>query len=204
MLTVFCNKDSLTIGHNNIILDLLTGMLPLFELKCQVVNARHYQTPNIVERYDRILSEWSGLRQRSDARQTELTNALKKFELNNLFAKFAKKATGMYTHLELCRKELAKPVKWMLWKTPASRQKWLSGLEATIAKVAKEFAKLHKLDAEVKAFHVSIRNPYTSLTMATLEEIWNKTREMFVQRRGEVQRFGSHGLCCYDGPCAFI
>lgn len=65
------------------------------QLKDQLVEARHRQTPLIIKRHDDVLTRWHNLLGASEARKTKLLKVKEKFEqIEELFLKFAKKASA--------------------------------------------------------------------------------------------------------------
>lgn len=71
---------------------MFTGIQRITELKEQLVNARHAQSPNIEKRYGNVIARWQQLLTNSEARRQKLLKMQDQYKrIEELYLTFAKK-----------------------------------------------------------------------------------------------------------------
>lgn len=147
------------------------GLACLRNLRCQVIEARHYLTTNVVARHDDILSRWRVLREASADFRAKTAEALKKHTLCKTLIKFSKRANAIFLWMELANEELTKPLSVESSAELRQTRHFLEKLMTSKAKVLASFEKLYKLDDILRSQGMK-ENPFTKLNTAILDEMW--------------------------------
>lgn len=160
------------------------------QLKDQLVESQHRQTPLIIKRHDDVLTRWHNLLGASEARKQKLLKVKEKFEqIEELFLKFAKKASAFSSWFENAEEDLTDPVRCnsieeirALREAHLEFQKSLSGPQS-------DFEQLDQLNKTIQQFNLgNSANPFTWFTMQALVDTWNNLQSIIEQRDHELAK----------------
>lgn len=138
------------------------------QLKDQLVEAGHRQTPLIIKRHDDVLTRWHNLLGASEARKQKLIKVKEKFEqIEELFLKFAKKASAFNSWFENAEEDLTDPVRCNSIEEIRALREAHFEFQKSLSAPQSDFEQLDQLNKAIQQFNVG-PNPYTWFTMEAL------------------------------------
>ncbi|TKR73840.1 hypothetical protein L596_021099 [Steinernema carpocapsae] len=164
------------------------GIQRVTELKDQLVNAKHQQSPNIENRHTTVILRWQQLLANSEARRMKLLRAQENFKkIEELYLTFAKKASAFNSWFENAEEDLTDPVRCNSLEEISSLREAHAEFHKSLANAEQDFKQLQELDAKIKSFNVG-PNPYTWFTMDALHETWHNLQKIIKEREAELQK----------------
>ena len=137
------------------------GINNITQLKDQLVEAKHRQTPLIIKRYDDVLTRWHNLLGASEARKQKLLKVKDKFEqIEELFLKFAKKASAFNSWFENAEEDLTDPVRCNSIEEIRALREAHFEFQKSLSAPQSDFEQLDQLNKAIQQFNVG-PNPYT-------------------------------------------
>jgi len=158
------------------------------QLKDQLVESKHRQASLIIKRHDDVLTRWHNLLGASEARKQKLLKVKEKFEqIEDLFLKFAKKASAFNSWFENAEEDLTDPVRCnSIEEIRALREAHIE-FQKSLSSPQADFEQLEQLDKAIQQFNVG-PNPYTWFTWAALVDTWNNLLTIIKQRDVELAK----------------
>lgn len=158
------------------------GIATTTALKDKLISSNHEQTANIQAKYDQVIRSWNNLIASSKQRRDKLTETLHKYkDIEELYLKFAKKASSFNSWFENAEEDLTDPVRCNSIEEIEELMKAHERFSSTLNAAQVEFDELKQLDDKIKALQIG-PNPYTWFTMDTLKDTW-KTLEKAIKDR---------------------
>ncbi|RNA32314.1 spectrin alpha non-erythrocytic 1 [Brachionus plicatilis] len=164
------------------------GIKTIQQLNEQISGALHTdELTRVHQRYDQVYERWQALLAASDSRKAQLKVAEAKFRhIDELYLKFAKKASTFNSWFENAEEDLTDPVRC---NTIDEIRELISAHErflATLDNAVVDFEELQKLDTEIKSVQQGA-NPYTWFTMETLRDTWRSLQKAIKDREADLQ-----------------
>ncbi|VDM96402.1 unnamed protein product [Thelazia callipaeda] len=164
------------------------GIQRITELKDQLVNARHAQTPNIEKRHGNVIGRWQQLLANSEARRQRLLKMQDQYkQIEELYLTFAKKASAFNSWFENAEEDLTDPVRCNSLEEISALREAHAEFHKSLSTAEDDFKQLQQLDKQIKSFNVG-PNPYTWFTMDALEETWRNLQKIIKEREIELQK----------------
>ncbi|KAI6173416.1 Spectrin protein 1 [Aphelenchoides besseyi] len=162
------------------------GIQRVSELKDQLLQAQHQQSPEIERRHNNVIARWNQLLSNSTARRQRLLQAQQEFKkIEELYLNFAKKASAFNSWFENAEEDLTDPVRCNSLDEIRALRDAHSEFQQSLATAENDFAQLQDLDKQIKAYSVG-PNPYTWFTMEALEVTWHNLRRIIKERDAEL------------------
>ncbi|KAI6244011.1 Spectrin protein 1 [Aphelenchoides fujianensis] len=162
------------------------GIQRITELKDQLLQAQHQQSPEIDRRHHNVLVRWKQLLSNSLARRQRLVQAQAEFKkIEDLYLSFAKKASAFNSWFENAEEDLTDPVRCNSLDEIRALREAHAEFQQSLATAENDFAQLQDLDKQIKAYGVG-PNPYTWFTMEALEVTWHNLRRIIKERDTEL------------------
>lgn len=165
------------------------GVAGLFHLKCDLSTlcdstdlSRRNAT---IAKYDELMSKWYDLWRKSDGRKAQLMRTLQKCKAKKLQEQFAVRAEKVRSWFATVNDDLSQPKANSLNERSDDKRKSLSRLQQSMEEMKRVLQALGKLNEQVKRFDVS-SNPYTDITMESLDSIWENLMKVIKQRKLET------------------
>lgn len=164
------------------------GIQTITELKDRLVASNHQQSPNIMNRYNGLITRWHNLRGASEARKMRLLKVQEQFkQIEDLFLTFAKKASQFNSWFENAEEDLTDPVRCnSIEEIRALRESHVQFQESLVS-AKRDFEALAELDNQILSFKVGA-NPYTWFTMEALHETWRNLQKIIAERDAELAK----------------
>ncbi|KAM5293714.1 spectrin alpha chain, erythrocytic 1 [Glossophaga mutica] len=183
-LTLLAKQDTLDISMQSFQQDRLSKIT---DLRDQLVATQHSQTKAIEERHAALLKLWGQLLEVSAAhRQKLLEKQLPIQKAEELFMKFAHKASAFNHWCENVEEDLSEPVHCVSLNEIHQLQKDHKVFLDSLVRAQEDFNYLLELDQQIKTLNVP-SSPYTWLTMEVLERMWKQIRDTIKEREQELQ-----------------
>ncbi|KHN88357.1 Spectrin alpha chain [Toxocara canis] len=164
------------------------GIQRITELKDQLVNAHHAQTPNIEKRHENVIARWQQLLANSEARRQKLLRMQDQYkQIEELYLTFAKKASAFNSWFENAEEDLTDPVRCNSLEEISALREAHAEFHKSLSTAEEDFKQLQQLDKQIKSFNVG-PNPYTWFTMDALEETWRNLQKIIKEREMELQK----------------
>lgn len=164
------------------------GIQRITELKDQLVNAHHEQTPAIEKRHSNVISRWQQLLANSEARRQKLLRMQEQYkQIEELYLTFAKKASAFNSWFENAEEDLTDPVRCNSLEEISALREAHSEFHKSLTTAEEDFKYLQMLDKQIRSFNVG-PNPYTWFTMDALEETWRNLQKIIKERELELQK----------------
>ncbi|VDN60745.1 unnamed protein product [Dracunculus medinensis] len=164
------------------------GIQRISELKDQLVNAQHAQTPAIEKRYGNVIMRWQQLLGNSNARRQKLLKMQEQYkQIEELYLTFAKKASAFNSWFENAEEDLTDPVRCNSLEEISALREAHAEFHKSLSVAEEDFKQLQHLDKQIKSFNVG-PNPYTWFTMDALEETWRNLQKIIKERELELQK----------------
>ena len=155
-------------------------------LKDKLCANSHTQSNNINKKYEQVIACWNALIDASKQRRDKLLHTLHKYrDIEELYLKFAKKASSFNSWFENAEEDLTDPVRCNSIEEIDELMKAHERFSATLLTAKKEFDELKQLDDEIKAQHMGA-NPYTWFTMDTLRDTWRSLEKAVADRQNDL------------------
>ena len=165
------------------------GINALNELKEQLLsdsNVTSERAANINSKYDHIIECWNKLRSLSKFRLNKLYEQKNKFkDIDELYLKFAKKASSFNSWFENAEEDLTDPVRCNSIEEINELLIAHERFQSTLSIARQEFEELKQLDAKIKSLQVG-PNPYTWFTMETLKDTWRSLEKAISDRKQDL------------------
>jgi spectrin alpha len=162
------------------------GINALNELKEQLLNDPSItddRSSNINSKYNHIIECWSKLKSLSQNRFERLREQKGKFkDIDELYLKFAKKASSFNSWFENAEEDLTDPVRCNSIEEINELLIAHDRFQGTLNVAKQEFEELKQLDAKIKSLQVG-PNPYTWFTMETLKDTWRSLEKAISDRK---------------------
>uniref|UniRef100_A0AAF5PJZ7 Spectrin alpha chain n=2 Tax=Wuchereria bancrofti TaxID=6293 RepID=A0AAF5PJZ7_WUCBA len=164
------------------------GIQRITELKDQLVNAHHAQTPNIEKRHGNVIGRWQQLLANSEARRQKLLKMQDQYkQIEELYLTFAKKASAFNSWFENAEEDLTDPVRCNSLEEISALREAHAEFHKSLSTAEEDFRQLQLLDRQITSFNVG-PNPYTWFTMDALEETWRNLQKIIKEREMELQK----------------
>ncbi|VDO07630.1 unnamed protein product [Brugia timori] len=164
------------------------GIQRITELKDQLVNAHHAQTPNIEKRHGNVIGRWQQLLANSEARRQKLLKMQDQYkQIEELYLTFAKKASAFNSWFENAEEDLTDPVRCNSLEEISALREAHAEFHKSLSTAEEDFRQLQLLDKQITSFNVG-PNPYTWFTMDALEETWRNLQKIIKEREMELQK----------------
>ncbi|RWS03708.1 hypothetical protein B4U79_02448, partial [Dinothrombium tinctorium] len=164
------------------------GIQSITQLKDQLVEANHVQTPAIIKRHDDVMTRWHNLLAASNARKQRLLRMQEQFkQIEDLFLTFAKKASAFNSWFENAEEDLTDPVRCNSIEEIKALKEAHSQFQSSLSSAQADFEALAELDKQIKSFNVG-PNPYTWFTMEALEDTWKNLQKIIQERNDELTK----------------
>ena len=146
-------------------------------------NITSERSSNINSKYNHIIECWSRLRTLSKSRLGKLVEQKGKFkDIDELYLKFAKKASSFNSWFENAEEDLTDPVRCNSIEEINELLIAHDRFQGTLNVAKQEFEELKQLDAKIKSLQVG-PNPYTWFTMETLKDTWRSLEKAIADRK---------------------
>lgn len=164
------------------------GIQRITELKDQLVNAKHAQTPAIEKRHSNVIARWQQLLANSEARRQKLLRMQDQYkQIEELYLTFAKKASAFNSWFENAEEDLTDPVRCNSLEEITALREAHAEFHKSLSTAEDDFKQLQQLDKQIRSFNVG-PNPYTWFTMDALEETWRNLQKIIKEREAELQK----------------
>ncbi|MCP9263394.1 Spectrin alpha chain [Dirofilaria immitis] len=165
------------------------GIQRITELKDQLVNAHHAQTPNIEKRHGNVIGRWQQLLTNSESRRQRLLKMQDQYkQIEELYLTFAKKfASAFNSWFENAEEDLTDPVRCNSLEEISALREAHAEFHKSLSTAEEDFRQLQLLDKQITSFNVG-PNPYTWFTMDALEETWRNLQKIIKEREMELQK----------------
>uniref|UniRef100_A0A0N5ANF9 Spectrin alpha chain n=1 Tax=Syphacia muris TaxID=451379 RepID=A0A0N5ANF9_9BILA len=164
------------------------GIQRITELKDQLVNAQHAQTPAIEKRHSNVIARWQQLLGNSEARRQKLLRMQEQYkQIEELYLTFAKKASAFNSWFENAEEDLTDPVRCNSLEEITALRDAHAEFHKSLSTAKNDFEQLQQLDKQIRSFNVG-PNPYTWFTMDALEETWRNLQKIIKEREAELQK----------------
>ncbi|XP_014652504.1 PREDICTED: spectrin alpha chain, erythrocytic 1 [Ceratotherium simum simum] len=184
-LTLLAKQDTLDASLQSFQQERLSEIT---DLKDQLVAAQHSQTKAIEERHTALLSRWEQLLEACAAHRQKLLEKQQPLqEAEELFMKFAHKASAFNNWCEHAEENLSEPVHCVSLNEIRQLQKDHETFLASLEKHQTYFNDLLELDQQIKALNVP-SSPYTWLTVEVLDRIWKHLSDVIKEREQDLQK----------------
>lgn len=161
----------------------------MFDLKDQLLKGDHSLRSRIIERHAQMLARWRTLRETSEAREIRLMEMYARCKkVDELLAKFARKAVALHLWCHKAEKNLISPVRCKSIEELFILRKTFSQFSATLCNIRVEFDELDMLDAKLRSLENVPSNPYTHLTVVSLQDIWKNLINKVNRREEEINK----------------
>ena len=139
------------------------GIQRITELKSQLINARHQQTPAIEKRYANVVHRWQNLLHSSDARRNKLLKMQQQYkQIEELYLGFAKKASTFNSWFENAEEDLTDPVRCNSLEEIKALREAHGEFQKSLTAAENDYVTLQEMDKKIRSFNVG-PNPYTWL-----------------------------------------
>lgn len=164
------------------------GIQSISQLKDQLIQANHNQSPAIIKRHEDVMKRWNNLLAASDARKQRLLRMQEQFrQIEDLFLSFAKRASAFNSWFENAEEDLTDPVRCNSIEEIKALKEAHAKFQKGLSTAQKDFQYLAQLDREIKSFNVG-PNPYTWFTMEALEDTWRNLQKIINERDIELSK----------------
>ncbi|PAV55545.1 hypothetical protein WR25_20353 [Diploscapter pachys] len=164
------------------------GIQRITELKSQLINARHQQTPAIEKRYANVVQRWQNLLQSSDARRNKLLKMQQQYkQIEELYLGFAKKASTFNSWFENAEEDLTDPVRCNSLEEIKALREAHGEFQKSLTIAENDYVTLQEMDKKIRSFNVG-PNPYTWFTMDALEDTWKNLQKIIREREQELAK----------------
>ncbi|KAM5236514.1 spectrin alpha chain, erythrocytic 1 [Ctenodactylus gundi] len=158
------------------------------DLKDQLLAAEHSRAAAIEERHAALMRRWEQLLEASAAhRQKLMEKQLPLQEAEDLFMKFAHKASAFNNWCENAEEDLSEPVRCVSLSEIRQLQKDHEAFMTSLVRAQEDLNYLRQLDQKIKTLGVP-SSPYTWLTVEVLEKIWMHLSDVIKEREQELQK----------------
>lgn len=145
------------------------------------------QNDKIQARYDLVLSNWQKLLQTSGLRREKLKKAEDRFRnIEELFLRFAKKASAFNSWFENAEEDLTDPVKCNSLEEIRALIDAHDRFKTVLEEARYDFDELKASDDSIKSLNMAA-NPYTWFTMETLFDTWKSLEKLIRDRDNDLQ-----------------
>lgn len=145
------------------------GIQRITELKSQLINARHQQTPAIEKRYANVVHRWQNLLHSSDARRNKLLKMQQQYkQIEELYLGFAKKASTFNSWFENAEEDLTDPVRCNSLEEIKALREAHGEFQKSLTAAENDYVTLQEMDKKIRSFNVG-PNPYTWLVKLLIE-----------------------------------
>jgi len=164
------------------------GILPITQLRDQLVSSNHVQAEAIKNRHDLVISRWRDLLAASQARKQKLLRMQEQFkQIEDAFLTFAKKASAFNSWFENAEEDLTDPVRCNSIEEIRTLREAHTQFQTSLTSAQADFQQLAELDRQIKSFNVG-SNPYTWFTMEALEDTWRNLQKIIQERDFELAK----------------
>lgn len=111
------------------------------------------------------------------SRPAALLTRLLRFQVEDLFLTFAKKASAFNSWFENAEEDLTDPVRCNSLEEIRALREAHDAFRSSLSSAQADFSQLAELDRQIKSFRVA-SNPYTWFTMEALEETWRNLQKI--------------------------
>lgn len=105
------------------------------------------------------------------------SRGLLRFQVEDLFLTFAKKASAFNSWFENAEEDLTDPVRCNSLEEIRALREAHDAFRSSLSSAQADFSQLAELDRQIKSFRVA-SNPYTWFTMEALEETWRNLQKI--------------------------
>ena len=145
------------------------------------------QNDKIQARYDIVLSNWQKLLQTSGLIREKLKKAEDRFRnIEELFLRFAKKASAFNSWFENAEEDLTDPVKCNSLEEIRALIDAHDRFKTVLEEARYDFDELKASDDSIKSLNMAA-NPYTWFTMETLFDTWKSLEKLIRDRDNDLQ-----------------
>ncbi|CAF3226908.1 unnamed protein product [Rotaria socialis] len=168
------------------------GIRSVTDLKEELVSTNHANSSNeqrekIQARYELVWNNWQKLLQTSGLRREKLKKAEDRFRnIEELFLRFAKKASAFNSWFENAEEDLTDPVKCNSLEEIRALIDAHDRFKTVLEEARYDFDELKASDDSIKSLNMAA-NPYTWFTMETLFDTWKSLEKLIRDRDGDLQ-----------------
>jgi spectrin alpha len=132
------------------------GIQRITELKDQLVNGRHAQSPSIQQRHANVIARWQTLLANSEARRQKLLRMQEQYkQIEQLYLTFAKKASAFNSWFENAEEDLTDPVRCNSLEEIKALREAHGEFQRSLSTAEDDFKQLQQLDRQIKVGRVS-------------------------------------------------
>ncbi|CAF5073562.1 unnamed protein product, partial [Rotaria magnacalcarata] len=168
------------------------GIRSVTDLKEELVSTNRANTSNeqrekIQARHELVWNNWQKLLQTSGLRREKLKKAEDRFRnIEELFLRFAKKASAFNSWFENAEEDLTDPVKCNSLEEIRALIDAHDRFKTVLEEARYDFDELKASDDSIKSLNMAA-NPYTWFTMETLFDTWKSLEKLIRDRDGDLQ-----------------
>jgi len=163
------------------------GIRSVTELRDELLTSTNEQTDKIQNRYELVLNNWQKLLQTSGSRREKLKKAEDRFRnIEELFLRFAKKASAFNSWFENAEEDLTDPVKCNSLEEIRALIEAHDRFKTVLEEARYDFDELKASDDSIKSLNMAA-NPYTWFTMETLFDTWKSLEKLIRDRDNDLQ-----------------
>eukprot|EP00049_Salpingoeca_infusionum_P019358 m.361515 g.361515 ORF g.361515 m.361515 type:complete len:2425 (-) comp19658_c0_seq1:287-7561(-) len=157
------------------------------QLSQKLIAGENSHAAEINAREAAVVAKWNALLEQAETRMAQLERSLATFEeIDDLFLKFAQKASQFNSWFENAEEDLTDPVRVNsldeIHELHRAHQQFMLSLEAARG----DFQELVTLNKRIATF-TDANNPYTWFTIDTLQESWGNLEQVIGDREADLK-----------------